>query len=83
MFEALAPGRSISYRAGHAVVTLGRTDTGTWTVTCYLGSYRVEDNCAAFPDSPMGEVEARRVARLYAQMYTEEHRAARRAVCGE
>lgn len=46
----LAVGQSIEAQAGRTVITLQRVTTAAWTVTTYIGTRRIEDQCASFAD---------------------------------
>lgn len=58
----------ISHQIGGITIKLTWTNHGVYTVTTYNGELRIDDNCGTYGS----ELEARLVARGYAQMYTAE-----------
>lgn len=60
----------IRYQIGNIIIALQWVAYGAYTVvTTRCGVDRIEDNCGSYPT----EVEARAVARGYAEMYKAEH----------
>lgn len=69
--ESMAIDEAIPYTTpnGRVTVTLQRISADVYTVTTYQGTHRIDSNCGSYTS----EVEARLVARGYAEMYRNEN----------
>lgn len=80
---ALTAGQPITYRAGHATVTLHVTDPGTFVVTVEQGPQRVEEWCYTYATETEARTAARHAAKAFKAHRTAEAIEARQAEISE